>query len=142
MEDDGSALILLIPLVFVVIYLIAARRPRDRTALTVNASPKESVEDVVAYMAASGYLIAFHGETSATFTRAKKADVGIGCLLLLLGVVPGLLYFALAGSTQAVSVTAMRGDVGTSLILSGDDRNGLYELRDYIRSDLVQLDET
>jgi len=121
---SGGAILFLI--IVVGLLVVAARRSgsvtaADRSNLFLDQSPQESLDVVTGYLVQEGVAVAYRGETTATFTRPKKADTGLGCFLLLLGLIPGLLYFGLFKGTYTTTVTALRQSNGTQLILSGDD---------------------
>jgi hypothetical protein len=99
-------------------------------------APKECLEAITAHMTHAGYAVSYLGESAATFTRPKRANTDVGCLLLLLGLVPGLLYFGLFRGTQTVSVTAFGGEAGATLNVSGDDLAGVRELRGWMEANL------
>ena len=81
-----------------------------------------------------GFAVSHRDDTSATFTRAMRANMDIGCLLLLLGIVPGLLYFGLFKGTGTTTVLATTGPAGTQLMISGDDRKARTNLHWWVRT--------
>lgn len=99
--------------------------------------PPDPLRSVVAYMVGRGFAIAYRDEGTATFTRPKKPSTDIGCLLLLLGIVPGLLYFGLFRGTQTTTLAAVPSEICTQLLVSGDDYRGRRELADWIRRTLI-----
>jgi len=106
------------------------------TAIAVDDSPSEAVDAVVSYMVLQGFAISHRDDTSATFTRTKGPNTDIGCLLLLLGIVPGLLYFGLYKGTWTTTVLATTGPAGTQLMISGDDRRAQTSLHRWVRSEM------
>lgn len=94
----------------------------------VNQGPAECVEMATFHMVRAGYSVAYAGETTATYTRPKKPNTDIGILLLLLGLIPGLLYFGLFRGTLTTTLVASRIKDGTHLIFSGDDAEAQREL--------------
>jgi hypothetical protein len=111
------------------------------TAIAVDDSPSQAVDAVVSYMVLQGFAISHRDDTSATFTRTKGPNTDIGCLLLLLGIVPGLLYFGLFKGTWTTTVLATTGAAGTQLMISGDDRRAQTSLRRWARAE-IGTDET
>lgn len=91
------------------------------SGIAVGLHPGAAVDRVTARMAEHGFVVLHKGKDSATFSRPKRANTGVGCLLLLLGLVPGLLYFGLFRGTRTVSVVAVREGSGARLVTSGDD---------------------
>jgi hypothetical protein len=120
-------------LVWVAVYMRTGSRARQ-TSLLVPHPPKEAVERAVVDMVQGGFTVAHKGETSATFTRPKKPKTDTGCLLLLLGIIPGLLYFGLFRGTYSTSVVAWDDEHGSRLELSGDDERAYGRLADWARA--------
>ena len=121
----GLSVLLLIVGVVVILGLRHRRQHRaedDRPGLVLAHPPTECIEAVTGYMVRRGFAITYHGDTTATFTRPKKPNTNLGCLLLGLGVIPGLLYyFGPFKGTLTTTVTAQRAEAGTHLMVSGDD---------------------
>jgi hypothetical protein len=130
----------ILALVILIVYGIRRLGNVD-TAIAVDDSPSEAVEAVVSYMVQQGFAISHRDATSATFTRRKPANTDIGCLLLLLGIVPGLLYFGLFKGTWTTTVFATTGPAGTQLMISGDDRKARTNLHWWART-AMGTDET
>jgi hypothetical protein len=118
-ESSGSPLgglivLLLIVGVVVVLGLRARSAENVRAGLLLAHPPAECIDAVMGYMVQRGFAVTYRGDTTATFTRPKKPNMDIGCLLLLLGLVPGLLYFGLYKGTLTTTVTALcNGAAGT-----------------------------
>ncbi len=92
-------------------------------------------------MVGQGYTLSRKGAASATFTRPKKPNNDIGCLLLLLGIVPELLYFGLFRGTQTTTAVATTGPLGTNLILSEDDARAQRDMSRWAPETLVAQQE-
>ena len=107
-----------------------------RGNLYLDQSPQESIDAVTGYLTQKGYAIAFKGDTIATFTKPKKADTGLGCFLLLLGLIPGLLYFGLFKGTNTTTVAAMRDRDRTHLTITSDDVSTQRDLIRWLREHL------
>jgi len=105
--------------------------------LMVSGAPAATVDATAGFMTSRGFAISHQGETSATFTRPKKPSMETGILLLLLGIIPGLLYFGLFRGTQTTTVLAMAGPAGTTLTLSGDDTKARGDLTRWARESLA-----
>lgn len=124
-----GALALVALLAYAMVWWDGKRRSREGPGgLAVAASPAEAVDAATAYMVQNGYAISHKGDTSATFTRPKKPNNDIGCLLLLLGVLPGLLYFGLSQGVYTTTIVATREPGETRLVLSGDDAKAHRDL--------------
>jgi hypothetical protein len=124
-------LVLVVIVVVLVVVLASRNRQQPPGAADVGLSPDKAVEQATSYMVMRGYTVAYKGETSATFAREQKPSNDIGCLLLLLGIVPGLLYYGLFRRTLSTSVVAVSGPAGTQLTFSGDDAAARYDLAEW-----------
>jgi len=134
-DEYDIFLFFILALVILVAYWLF-RSGRVDTAIAVGDSPSEAVDAVVSYMVLRGFAISHRDDTSATFTRAKGPNTDIGCLLLLLGIVPGLLYFGLFKGTWTTTVLATTGPAGTQLMISGDDREAQTSLHRWVRTEM------
>lgn len=86
-----------------------------RTA-TVTMTPEEALRSVIEVWASSGvYAVESQGAGYVTFSREKNPGMLIGCSLLLLGLIPGLLYLGLAGGRVRVTVTAGKSGPGSTV---------------------------
>ena len=133
MEEFDIFFLFILALVILIAYWIR-RGSAGAGAIAVDDSPSEAVDAVVSYMVQQGFALSHRDDTSATFTRAKRANTDIGCLLLLLGIVPGLLYFGLFKGTGTTTVLATTGPAGTQLMISGDDRKARTNLHWWVRT--------
>jgi hypothetical protein len=145
-SGSGSALPVILAIALVVFALyrrsVDTSRP-GQGPLFLNCSPIECIDAVTGFLVQRGFAIAYRSDTAATFTRPKKADTELGCILLLLGLIPGLLYFGLFKGTLTTTVTALRSDTRTTqLVFSGDDLRTQAELTRWTRENLAVSDET
>lgn len=89
-------------------------------AYMVNLPPREALDSVVACFVESGtYAVESRSDTSVTFVREKNPDFILGCLLLILGLVPGLIYLGLAGGTVRLTVLAEATGEGKARVTFG-----------------------
>jgi hypothetical protein len=117
--------------------ILARRRPSLNTSpIYADRPPGECIDRIAVFMAGCGFAIVHRSENSITFTRPKRPDTDLGCFLLLLGLIPGLLYFGLYKGTQTVGVYASSTGGKTALTLTGDDRNARYDLRGWASKNL------
>jgi hypothetical protein len=130
---DSGGFVVLVIIVVVVVVFASRSRQQAPTAAGVDLPPSEAIEAATSYMVMRGYTVSYKGETSATFSRPKKPSNDIGCLLLLLGIIPGLLYYGLFRRTLNTSVVAVSGPAGTQLTFSGDDAAARYDLMDWAK---------
>jgi hypothetical protein len=134
---DSGWLVVVVVLVVVVGVALSRRSKQEAGPVAVDASPQEAVDAATSYMVGRGFALSHKSENSATFTRPKKPNNDIGCLLLLIGIIPGLLYFGLFKGTATTTVLATNGPAGTQLMISGDDANAGYTLRDWAKDTLA-----
>jgi hypothetical protein len=135
--DSGGYVMLFGIVILVAVALVSRARRREETgAVTIGGTPEAALNEVAAYMVSRGFTISQAAATSATFSRHKKPNTDIGILLLLLAIVPGVLYFALAGRTRHTTVLALAGGAGTQLTMSGDDPQARRALREWARVEL------
>lgn len=141
---EGAFLIVLFVglLVGLAVYARSGRGPNTaRQPRYFAESPRECVEEATAYMVGNGFAVAQQSSATVTFTRPKKPSTDIGCLLLLLGIIPGLLYFGLFKGTYTTTLVARRGNVGTEMVVSGDDARGHRQLTEWARNALTPVEQ-
>lgn len=103
--------------------------------VTVNLSPAECLDRATAFMIERGLSVESRTETSITFVRRGMPDWGIGCALMVLFIVPGLLYMAFAQGTQyRTTIAAVPTRDGTILSFSSEEFFMRYAMRDFYES--------
>lgn len=138
----GGLLVVLL-IVGVVVVLARLKGPVEnvRAGLMLAHPPTECIRTVTGYMVQRGFAITYRDDTTATFTRPKKPNTDLGCFLLLLGLVPGLLYFGLYKGTLTTTVTVLRsGARRTHLMISGDDERTQADIIRWVRENLAVAD--
>lgn len=140
--NGGPALIVIVVSLVVVAVIKQLRTSEVQSAFSVRPRGSEAVEAVTGLVVQRGFTVSYKGETTATFSRAKKANTELGCLLLLLGLVPGLIYFGLFRGIQTTTVFATTGPEGTQVILSGDDVDARKQLGDWMKANLTEINQT
>jgi hypothetical protein len=143
--DSGSVVIVVVLVVGLFVFALVnrSRHANSNTgALAVGGTPEDAINEATTYMVSRGFALSHKSDNSATFTRPKKPNNDIGCLLLLLGIIPGLLYIGLFKGTATTTVLATNGPAGTQLVISGDDANAGYTLRDWAKEALVKPEPT
>lgn len=103
-----------------------------------NLSPQDAIQRTVAHMVGRGYPLVSRQENSATFSHHEGPDVWAGCFLLLLFLLPGILYFILAGGERHTTLVATAEDNGVRLYAGGDRGASQDELRAWV----MELAET
>lgn len=83
--------------------------------------PREFLDRTVAEMVGRGYTVSGQTDSSVTFEREQTPDCLLGCGLLSLGILPGLIYLAIASTGKSRStVLASSTASGTEIVVSGD----------------------
>lgn len=127
----GFLIVLLAPVVRRVTRVNPVQRP-DPDAGTFDAAPDEILSGLVAHMTSRRYSLDGGFGSTVTFSHRIGPNLVIGILLLLLGIIPGVLYFLLAGSTMHCGATANRTDKGTRVTVNGPDIEGMREMTRYL----------
>ena len=136
MDEIDIFFLFILALVILIVYWLFRSGRVDTRAIAVDALPSEALDEVVSYMVLRGFAISHRNDTSATFTRTKGPNTDIGCLLLLLGIVPSLLYFGLYKGIWTTTVLATTGPAATQLVISGDDREAQTSLHRWARAEM------
>lgn len=126
---DAGTVFLILVVVVAVALVVRSRSNDDTSAIALSSPPIDTIDTATSFMVSQGYTLTFKGATSATFARPQRPSDTPGCLFLLLGIIPGLLYYGLFKGTLRTTPIATSGPVGTQLAISGDDaqaRNSLY----------------
>ncbi len=107
------------------------QRP-DPNAGIFAATPDEILSGLMAHMTSRGYSLDSGFGTTVKFSHRIPPNPLVGLFLLLLGIIPGVLYFLLAGSTMHCGATAFRTDKGTRITVNGPDIEGMREITRYL----------
>ena len=110
-----------------------ARRP-DPDAGTFDTTPDEILSGLLAHMTSRRYTLDGGFGNTVTFSYRTGPNLLVGIVLLLLGLIPGVLYFLLAGSTTHCGATAFKTDEGTRITVNGPDTEGMQEIIRYLDS--------
>ena len=106
---------------------------RERGPL-IPLSAQEALNSASSYMTRKGFTIESRSDASVTFSNRKKPSDGIGCLLLLLGIVPGVLYFALAGRQVRSTLAVIPEGAHCRAQIGGESDPGYRHLRKWCGS--------
>jgi hypothetical protein len=120
----SGALVIALILACVAALVLASRSRREGSGeIAARVSPEAATDRAVSYMVSLDFVLSQKTDTSATFSRRKRPNTDVGIVLLLLGIVPGALYFLLAGGERRTTVEAVPAEVGRGarLTVSGDD---------------------
>ena len=97
-----------------------------------DTAPAQVLDLAASYMVSRGYAIESRQANSLTFSHREEPNFPLGCFLLLLGLVPGVLYFLLAGGDRRTTLLATEEGEGCRVYVSGDAGRGQQELRDWV----------
>ena len=100
--------------------------------LEVSVSPQQAIEGAMMRMTSQGYSVEATYEGSVTFARTEGPSIIVGLFLLVLGIVPGLIYFLIPRSPKHTTLVVAEVDGGSRLTLGGDDINGQRTLREWM----------
>ena len=95
--------------------------PMALEAHHLNRRPEEIISCALRYFGAGGWTATAQADRNATFAYTIPPSGCTGALLLLLGIIPGLLYFLLAKKNVTASVTATGEGSEASLYCSWSD---------------------
>lgn len=139
MEHIATLIFLLIVIIVVgVMFYRAYHTPPFTNTWTVPQPPSEVIAGAVAKMAARGHTVNSSSDAMVSFTRTQRADQATGCFLLLLGIIPGLLYFGMFRRTMTTTISVIGREGETLIVLSGDDIRGRKALVRWIEGTLTQ----
>ncbi len=81
-----------------------------------------------------GFALAGREENRVAFSRNKGPDLALGCILLWLFIIPGIIYFILAkGETVYTTVSVEPTDDGrTRVTFSSDERGDEQVVRQFL----------
>jgi hypothetical protein len=102
--------------------------------VVTDTKPHQLLEQAALYMADRGFIIEQRLGNIINFAFHKGPEMFLGCFLLLLGLVPGLLYFLLAGGDRRATLLVSEGGEGSRVYVSGDKGAPLDELRNWVLS--------
>ena len=97
-----------------------ARRREEEVGVEVGLPVAAVLEQAIEFMTRAGYGIESRTENTVTFDRHEGADSCLGCLLMLLFILPGLLYLLLAQRTVRVTFAAYPIEGGSRVVIGGD----------------------
>ena len=113
-----------------------ARLAQERASgIEMALAPAEVLDIVTEDMTRSGYGVESRTENTVTFSRSAQMNPAIGCLLALLFLLPAIIYMlAVAGKTMRVTVAAYPLGTGSRVVIGGDSRAAVANLRRWLRT--------
>ncbi len=111
---------------------VRAEIARFQEPLEVSVAPAKAIEGAMMRMTSQGYSVETTYEGSITFARTEGPSIIVGLILLILGIVPGLIYFLIPRSPKHTTLIAEEVPGGSKLTLGGDDFHGQRTLREWM----------
>jgi hypothetical protein len=102
--------------------------------IITDMRPDQVLEQAATHMASRGFAIESRLGNTINFAFHEGPNVFVGLVLLLLGILPGILYFLLAGGDRRTTLLANEEGEGCRAYVSGDRGAPLYELRNWVLS--------
>ena len=99
-----------------------------------DMTPVQVLEQAATHMAGRGFAIESWLGNAINFSFHEEPNVALGCGLLLIGIVPGILYFLLAGGDRRTTLLVNGEGEGCRVYVSGDGGAALDELRNWVLS--------
>jgi hypothetical protein len=99
-----------------------------------DMTPAQVLEQAATHMATRGFAIESRLANTVNFSFREGPNVILGCVLLLFGILPGLLYFLLAGGDRRTTLLVNEEGEGSRVYVSGDRGVPLDELRNWVLS--------
>jgi hypothetical protein len=110
------SLLLALAVIAGVVYYFAVVRGAKQS-ITTPWQPAQVLRQAVQEIGAERkWVVTGHTQDYATFTRAGTKSCALGCLLLWLFFIPGVLYLVFAGKSQVLTVSVFRELDGTTTV--------------------------
>jgi hypothetical protein len=97
-----------------------------------DMTPAQVLEQAATHMASRGFAIESRLGNTMNFSFHEGPNVFVGLVLLLLGILPGILYFLLAGGDRRTTLLVNEEGEGCRVYVSGDGGAPLDELRTWV----------
>jgi hypothetical protein len=105
---------------------------RMQEPLEVSIAPHQAIEGAMMRMTSQGYSVETTTEGGITFARTEGPSIIVGLVLLILGIVPGLIYFLIPRSPKHTTLLVAEASEGSRLTMGGDDFHGQQTLREWM----------
>ena len=94
-------------------------KTRATVTVTTNQNKDQLRDAVTNFLTHRKYITASQSENLMTYVMDKSASCLIGFLLLCLGLIPGILYLALGGSTKTLTIQFSPQQTGWNVRIQG-----------------------
>lgn len=113
----------------------AAAVREQEVGIEVALPPRAVLDRAVEAMTRAGHTLEDRSQNSLTFARRQEPSAAVGCILLLLFVLPAILYFLFAAKTLRATLAAFPdGGGGSRIVVGGDDPQAVSRLTDWARA--------
>jgi hypothetical protein len=100
----GAVVVLVVLVILGACAYVIWGKTRATVSVTTNQNKDQLRDALTNFLTHRKYIVASQSENLMTFVFDKSASCLIGFLLLCLGLIPGILYLALGGSTKTLTV--------------------------------------
>ena len=100
--------------------------------LITDMTPAQVLEQAATHMAGRGFAIESRLANAVNFSYRQEPNLILGLVLLLLGILPGLLYFLLAGGDRRATLLVNEEGNGCRVYVDGDASALRDELRTWV----------
>jgi hypothetical protein len=102
--------------------------------VVTDVTSAQVLEQAATHMASRGFAIDSRQGNAINFSFHEGPDAFLGGVLLILFILPGILYFLLAGGERRTTLRVNEESEGCRVYISGDGGAPLYALRDWVLS--------
>ena len=102
--------------------------------VVTDMTPAQVLEQAATHMASRGFAIESRLGNSMNFSFREGPNAFLGVVLLLLFILPGILYFLLAGGDRRTTLLVNEEGEGCRVYVSGDVGAPQDELRNWVLS--------
>lgn len=104
----------------VVLAIFYARKVMPGTqVIETTLSANDIKNNIIHALSKHGFVVTTQTDNSVTLVKEQKPSCVVGCLLLLLFVIPAILYAILGGSKQPVVATISESDSRRRVTITG-----------------------
>src|SRR5215212_4575539 len=100
--------------------------------VVTDMTPAQVLEQAATHMASRGFAIESRLGNTMNFSFREEPNVFLGLVLLLLGILPGILYFLLAGRDRRTTLLVNEEGEGCRVYVSGDSGAPLDAFRAWV----------
>lgn len=112
--------IIILAMLAAIVYVIWSKT-RTTAAVVTNQNKNELKDGLANFLTHRKYLAVSQSENLMTFAMDKSASCLIAFVLLLIGLIPGILYLVLGGSTKTLTIqfVPLQSQAGDNVRIQG-----------------------